>query len=85
MNIVKGKLKVINANVVNVLQSCLSKLCPACQHAIGGELAFVAKSVLIELRFWHQALSIFSIQLRVYRIGGKVVAFVAKTSNENVS
>ena len=38
--------------------------CPACQHAIGEELAFVSKSVLIELRFWHQALSIFSIQLR---------------------
>ena len=85
MNTVKGKLEVLNTNVVNVLQSCLSKLCPTCQHAIGGGLAFVAKSVLIELRFWHQALSIFSMQLRVDRIGGKVVAFVAKTSNKNVS
>lgn len=52
MNTVKRKLEVLNTNVVNVLQSCLFKLCPTCQHAIGGGLAFSAKSVLIELRFW---------------------------------
>ena len=47
---VKGKLEVLNANIVNVLQSCLSELCPACERAIGGELEFVATSVLIALR-----------------------------------
>ena len=52
MYTVKAKLEVLNAKliVVNTLQSCLSKPCPACEHEVGGELDFIATSVLIALR-----------------------------------
>ena len=46
----KEKLEVLNASIVNGLQSCLPDLCPASEDAIGGELEFVAKSVIIALR-----------------------------------
>lgn len=43
MYTVKGKLEVLNANAVHVLQPCLSKLSPACEDAIRGELEVVPR------------------------------------------
>ena len=61
----KEMLEVLNASIVNDLQSCLPDLCPASDDAIGGELEFVCEisyhsSSPKLLCYVHQAVSIFS-------------------------
>ena len=70
MYTVKGKLEVLNANAVHVLQPCLSKLSPAFvkMQSVGNWRSLHVSSHCTKpklLRFAHQALNIFSTQLGV--------------------
>ena len=89
MYTVKGKLEVLNANADHVFQSSLSKLSPACEDAIGGELEFVAtiSSYCIEpklLRFAHQALKHDILTTIRGRLNWRENGGVAKTSKKNL-